>query len=161
MRAKIVLAVGLALMASACDKKAEGQTVAIVNGEEITAAELNAELASANVRQRGGTEALALQSRISKVITAVAPETLERLIRMERNEVQRQRFLLEITQSMAVDAVLDLVQAAATATSRSISPALLQLLGKLAEHGEVGAVEETQVGSGIFNGLTSSLLPVR
>jgi hypothetical protein len=92
-------------------------------------------------RVRGGAEAIALQSRISKVITSVAPETLERLVRMERNEVQRQRFLLEIAQSMAVDAVLDLVQAAATATSRSISPALLQLLGKLAEHSEAGAVE--------------------
>ena len=39
VRSKIVLAAGLALMASACDKKAEGQTVAIVNGEEITVRE--------------------------------------------------------------------------------------------------------------------------
>ena len=49
MRSKLVLAVGIALMASACTKKAEGQTVAIVNGEEITAAELNAELANAKI----------------------------------------------------------------------------------------------------------------
>ena len=49
MRSKIVLAVGIALMASACTKKAEGQTVAIVNGEEITAAELNAELGNAKI----------------------------------------------------------------------------------------------------------------
>ena len=49
MRSKIVLAVCLALMASACNKKAEGQTVAVVNGEEITAAELNAELANAKL----------------------------------------------------------------------------------------------------------------
>ncbi len=45
----MILAVGLAIAVSACDKKAEGQTVAIVNGEEITAAELNAELTSANL----------------------------------------------------------------------------------------------------------------
>jgi len=92
-------------------------------------------------RSRGGSEAIALQSRISKVITSVAPETLERLVRQERDEAQRQRFLLDITQSMAVDAVLDLLQAAATATSRSVSPALLQLLGKLAEQSETGAAE--------------------
>ena len=51
MRSKFVLAVSIALMASvsACDKKAEGQTVAIVNGEEITAAELNAEITNANI----------------------------------------------------------------------------------------------------------------
>ena len=41
-------------MASACNKKAEGQTVAIVNGEEITAAELNAELANAKIRRGRG-----------------------------------------------------------------------------------------------------------
>lgn len=43
--------VALALLASltACQKKAEGQTVAVVNDEEITASELNAELANANI----------------------------------------------------------------------------------------------------------------
>ena len=49
MRSKLVLAVGIALMTSACTKKAEGQTVAIVNGEEITAAELNAELSNSKI----------------------------------------------------------------------------------------------------------------
>lgn len=43
--------VALVLLAtlSACQKKAEGQTVAVVNDEEITASELNAELANANI----------------------------------------------------------------------------------------------------------------
>ena len=90
-------------------------------------------------RARGGTEAMALQSRISTVITSVAPETLERLVQLKKNEGDRQRFLLEIAQTMAVDAVLDLLRAAAVATSRTISPALLQLLGKLAEYSEQGA----------------------
>ena len=49
VRSKLILAIGIALMASACTKKAEGQTVAIVNGEEITAAELNAELGNAKI----------------------------------------------------------------------------------------------------------------
>lgn len=34
---------------SSCDRKAEGQTVAVVNGEEITSAELNAELSRLNI----------------------------------------------------------------------------------------------------------------
>lgn len=38
-----------ALVLSACDRKAEGQTIAVVNGEEITASELNAELERANI----------------------------------------------------------------------------------------------------------------
>jgi EpsD family peptidyl-prolyl cis-trans isomerase len=45
----MIFALSLALIASGCDRKAEGQTVAVVNGEEITANELNAELANANV----------------------------------------------------------------------------------------------------------------
>jgi EpsD family peptidyl-prolyl cis-trans isomerase len=49
LRPGIALAVALALIASSCNKKAEGQTVVIVNGEEITAAELNAQLANANL----------------------------------------------------------------------------------------------------------------
>lgn len=39
----------LACVVSACDKKPGGQTVAVVNNEEITAADLNAELNSSNV----------------------------------------------------------------------------------------------------------------
>lgn len=40
----MVVAAVLAFGVSGCEKKAEGQTVAVVNGEEITAAELNAEI---------------------------------------------------------------------------------------------------------------------
>lgn len=40
---------GLALMLSGCDRKATGQTVAVVNGEEVSIGELNAELQQANV----------------------------------------------------------------------------------------------------------------
>ena len=73
VRSKIVLAVGLALLASACNKKAEGQTVAIINGEEITAAELNAELASANIPQgadRDQARARVLQAMIDRRLLA-------------------------------------------------------------------------------------------
>lgn len=42
--------IGLAvLLVAGCDKAPEGQTVAVVNGEEISLSELNAELASVNV----------------------------------------------------------------------------------------------------------------
>lgn len=41
MRQKIIIALVIALGASACQKKASGQSVAVVNNEEITAAELN------------------------------------------------------------------------------------------------------------------------
>jgi len=46
MRQRIIFTLVIALMSSACQKKASGQTVAVVNNEEITAAELNAELSN-------------------------------------------------------------------------------------------------------------------
>ena len=49
MRKRIILTVVVALMASSCQKKATGQTVAVVNGEEITTSELNDGLKSDSV----------------------------------------------------------------------------------------------------------------
>ena len=49
MHKRTLVALGLLAICSACQKKAEGQTVALVNDEEITASELNAELAGANI----------------------------------------------------------------------------------------------------------------
>ena len=48
MRQRIILTLAVALLASSCQKKAEGQTVAVVNDEEITAAELNDALTNDN-----------------------------------------------------------------------------------------------------------------
>ena len=49
MRYSVMLLAAVAMTLSACEHKAEGQTVAVVNGEEITSAELNQELTMANV----------------------------------------------------------------------------------------------------------------
>lgn len=62
VRSKLALAICVALLASACDKKAGGQTVAVVNGEEITAAELNAELANAKLPE--GVDKAVARSRL-------------------------------------------------------------------------------------------------
>jgi EpsD family peptidyl-prolyl cis-trans isomerase len=59
----------IALAATSCQKKAEGQTVAIVNNEEITAAELNAELtnnAAANSADTKQARAAALQRLVDR-----------------------------------------------------------------------------------------------
>ena len=48
MHKRIVTTALIALAVTSCQKKASGQTVAVVNNEEITAAELNAEINSEN-----------------------------------------------------------------------------------------------------------------
>jgi EpsD family peptidyl-prolyl cis-trans isomerase len=73
MGQRIVLAVVLAVLVSACQKKAEGQTVAVVNNEEITASDLNAELQNENVPVTGNTKdarAQALQRLIDRRLLA-------------------------------------------------------------------------------------------
>ena len=59
MRQRFVITLLIALAATSCQKKASGQTVAVVNNEEITAAELNAEIAAdSNVATGGDTKQL-------------------------------------------------------------------------------------------------------
>ncbi|TCP33065.1 SurA N-terminal domain-containing protein [Sphingomonas sp. BK235] len=50
-RGTLVAVSSLALLAAGCDRKPTGQTVAVVNGDEISVGELNAELQQANVPQ--------------------------------------------------------------------------------------------------------------
>lgn len=49
MNKRVVFALATVAMVAACQKKAEGQAVAVVNDEEITAVDLNNELRSANI----------------------------------------------------------------------------------------------------------------
>lgn len=73
VRSSIIAVLALSVAVSACDKKAEGQTVAIVNGEEVTAAELNAELAGANIPpgvNKDDARARVLQAMIDRRLLA-------------------------------------------------------------------------------------------
>lgn len=59
MRSFVVLgALGLAISLSGCSKEATGQVVAVVNGEEITLQELNAELAELKVPENADKKAI-------------------------------------------------------------------------------------------------------
>ncbi|MDE3128510.1 MAG: hypothetical protein KGL38_10925, partial [Gemmatimonadota bacterium] len=81
-----------------------------------------------------GVETAALQKRISKMVGALNPDTLERLLDMSGDHTQRRKFVLDATQGMAVDAVVDLVRAAADAEHQTISHSLVRLFSKLAKH---------------------------
>ena len=68
MHQRIIVTGLVALAVVSCQKKASGQTVAVVNNEEITAAELNDELASEPNLAGGSTQArnAALQNLINR-----------------------------------------------------------------------------------------------
>lgn len=83
-----------------------------------------------------GRDAAVLRSRISRMVGAMKPETLQTLLTMGGDDAQRRRFVLEATQGLAVDAVVELVRAAADASKQTVSHSMLRLLSKLAVHAE-------------------------
>jgi hypothetical protein len=81
-----------------------------------------------------GAETAALQKRISRMVGSLQPKTLGRLLEMSGDDRQRRRFVLDASQGMAVDAVVDLVRAAADAEHQTISHSLVRLFTKMAKH---------------------------
>ena len=94
---------------------------------------------AAELKTAGGTEAAALRRRTSRLIRTLKPDTLQRLVLMGGDFTQRRQFVADVTDGMAVDAVLDILTAAAETTHETISHSLVRLLSKLAAHAETGA----------------------
>ena len=88
---------------------------------------------------RGRAETIALQRQLSRLIGGIAPAALERLMHMGSSLERRRRWLLQATDIMAADVIVSLVDAAARASNRTLSPAILQLLSKLSVHAGEGA----------------------
>ena len=91
------------------------------------------------LKGKGGKEAAALQKRISRLVATLQPDTLSRLLNMGGDSRQRRKFVLDATQGMAVDAVVELVQAAADTSGQNVSHSLVRMLSKLAVHADEGA----------------------
>jgi hypothetical protein len=91
------------------------------------------------LKTKGGKEAAALQKRISRLVGTLQPETLSRLLEMGGDSRQRKKFVIDAAQGMAVDAVVELVQAAANTSGQNISHSLVRMLSKLAVHADEGS----------------------
>lgn len=93
------------------------------------------------LKHTGGAEAAALRRRTSKLVGALQPGTLRRLIEMGGDAAQRTKFAIDATHGLAVDAVLEIVRAMADASHRTVSDPLVRMLSKLAQHAEQGTAE--------------------
>ncbi|HEV8411349.1 MAG TPA: hypothetical protein VGQ30_12630 [Gemmatimonadaceae bacterium] len=91
------------------------------------------------LKTKGGKEAAALQRRISRLVGTLQPQTLARLLEMGGDSRQRKKFVIDAAQGMAVDAVVGLVQAAASTSGQNISHSLVRMLSKLAVHADEGS----------------------
>jgi hypothetical protein len=79
-----------------------------------------------------------VRERVSRLVTSLKPETLRRVLEAGADHSERRRFALTASEVFAVDAVIDLVEAAAATTGQTISHQLLRLLHKFANHAEQG-----------------------
>src|SRR5256885_5181374 len=93
------------------------------------------------LKHAGGAEAMSLRRRTSKLVGALQPGTLRRLIEMGGDNAQRTKFAIDATHGLAADAVLDIVRAMADASHKTVSDPLVRMLSKLAQHAEQGAIE--------------------
>ena len=93
------------------------------------------------LKHTGGAEAVALRRRTSKLVGALQPGTLRRLIEMGGDNAQRTKFAIDATHGLAVDAVLEIVRAMADASHKTVSDPLVRMLSKLAQHAEQGTAE--------------------
>ncbi len=90
------------------------------------------------LKTKSGRDALALQRRVSQLVGQLSPKTLSRLMEMGGDSRQRQRFVLNAAQGMAVDAVVELVRAAAESSGQNVSHSMMRMLSKLAVHADEG-----------------------
>ncbi|MEZ5292754.1 MAG: hypothetical protein R2745_16860 [Vicinamibacterales bacterium] len=93
---------------------------------------------SRELRDGGGADMAALRRRTTRLIAALSPETLRRLVEMGGDAAQRRAFVLDASQGMAAECVIDIVRAAADASGQTISHGLVRMLSKLAAHAEFG-----------------------
>ncbi|HWJ70942.1 MAG TPA: EpsD family peptidyl-prolyl cis-trans isomerase [Sphingobium sp.] len=116
--ASIIALASLTLVMTACQKKAEGQVVAIVNGEEITLSELNTEIADLNVPASADKDAVrsqVLQRMVDRRLLVQAAKEAG-LDRDPQYLTQQRRMQEQLLVSMYGKKTMDAIRVPDTAT---------------------------------------------
>ncbi|MEP7065997.1 MAG: hypothetical protein ABI889_08205 [Gemmatimonadota bacterium] len=90
------------------------------------------------IKAKGGQASGVLKRKVSTLVKALSPETLQQILKRTSPGAQRRQFMLNASQTLAAETVLDLAKAVASASEHTMSEALLLLLTKLAKHSEKG-----------------------
>jgi hypothetical protein len=91
---------------------------------------------SRQTRIGGGQDNRMVSKQLPELLASIKPETLHRLLQFSPDAAQREQLLLELSRSMPVDAVVELLRAASKANQQTISHGLLRILAKLAAHAQ-------------------------
>lgn len=90
------------------------------------------------LKGRTGGEAGRVRERVSGLIDELDDRTLGRLVELGGDSSRRKRFVLDANQTLAVDAVMKVLRAAAAASGQEISTSLVRLLAKLSDQARAG-----------------------
>ena len=88
------------------------------------------------LKKEGGAASAAVRRRLSRLIGGLDRTTLIRLVEMGGDLEQRRQFVMDASEALAVDAVVDLVLAAAATNDQSISKSMVRLLSKMSAFAE-------------------------
>ncbi len=110
------------------------------------------------LRMREGESYAQLQTRVSQLLSSLDQETVTRLLSVGGDLATRQNFVADFASSLPVKAVLDLVQAAASAQQQTISHSLLRMLTKLADHADQGQTTVRAHADETFRNAVNDLL---
>jgi hypothetical protein len=89
-----------------------------------------------------------LRERVSELIRRLDPHTLRKLLEAGADQGAARQLALNASQVLAVDAVVEVLEAAAGASGQTISHQLLRLLHKLAHHAQNGSARVRDEASG-------------
>ena len=95
-------------------------------------------------RLGGGQDNRLVSKQHAELFATIKPETLQRLLQFSPDPAQREQLLVELSRSMPVGAVMELLRAASEANQQTISHGLLRILAKLAAHAQAHQEEEAQ-----------------
>ena len=110
------------------------------------------------LRTAPAAEVETLRKRTSVLISALRPDTLKRLVEMGGNSKQRGSFVLDATHGMDVEAVLQIIRAAADANGRVISNGMVRLMSKLAAQAGKGTDAARPVADAALRDQVTQLL---
>ncbi|HET8624098.1 MAG TPA: hypothetical protein VFM14_11085 [Gemmatimonadales bacterium] len=112
----------------------------------------------AAARQEQSLEARAVRRQLADLFANLTPESLNQLLRLGPDAGQRQLLAVDMTRSMPVGAVVELVRAFGGASEQTISHSLLRIFSKLATHADASGPDEVTEDDAALRDMVRELL---